>query len=271
MTRIYYVTRAIVIWILSALHFFPVCSALVALGVFLDPRWNDGPQRWFFRNILRVAGVGFEVRYAKGFDRNRTSFFVCNHVNLFDAFVIYSAIPQFVRGLEQESHFKIPAYGWMMKRFGNIPVSTAGGTAAYKQLLKLSKEAIDGGVSLIVFAEGGRTRTGRVGPFKPGVFRMAQQFGCPIVPMSIVGSYEFNRKGSWMIYPSKIVVYMHDTIDTASISKSDVDALAERVNSIVAAPVDAYYANGMKHSASTEEAFSEFASLVARDVSRASK
>jgi 1-acyl-sn-glycerol-3-phosphate acyltransferase len=72
---------------------------------------------------LRLAGVGFEAHYAPGFDRTRTSFFVCNHVNLFDAFVIYSAYPQFVRGLELESHFRIPAYGWMMKRFGNIPVS----------------------------------------------------------------------------------------------------------------------------------------------------
>jgi 1-acyl-sn-glycerol-3-phosphate acyltransferase len=32
-----------------------------------------------------------------------------------------------VRGLELEGHFKIPAYGWMMKRFGNIPVGRGGG------------------------------------------------------------------------------------------------------------------------------------------------
>ncbi len=259
MTRTYYLARTIVIWILSAVHFFPICSALVALGIFIDPRWNDRPQRWFFRNILRVAGVRFEVRFSPGFDRSRTSFFVCNHVNLFDAFVIYSAIPQFVRGLEQESHFKIPAYGWMMKRFGNIPVSLSGGTAAYKQMVKQTRAAIESGVSLIVFAEGGRTRNGRVGPFKPGVFRMAQQFGCPIVPMSIVGSYEFNRKGSWMLYPSRIIVYLHETIDTENLGKTDVDALAEQVHQTVSVPIDAYYANGMRHPKSAAIAFKEFA------------
>lgn len=249
MRKTYHLLRAIIVWTLSAIHFFPICTFLVLLGIFVDPRRNDRPQRWFFRNILRIAAVEFEVRFGPGFDRNRTSFFVCNHVNLFDAFVIYSAIPQFVRGLEQESHFKIPAYGWMMKRFGNIPVSTDGGTVAYKQMLKRTRAAIESGVSLIVFAEGGRTRTGKVGPFKPGVFRMAQQFGCPIVPMSIVGSYEFSRKGSWMIYPSKIVVYLHDTIETKAVAKTDVDALAERINRIVAAPVDAYYTTGMRHAA----------------------
>src|SRR5262249_46264264 len=150
-----------------------ICSLLVLLAVFIDPRKNDRPQRWFFRNILRVAGVGFEVKYAPGFDRTRTSFFVCNHFYLFDAFVIYSAISMFVRGLELESHFKIPAYGWMMKRFGNVPVSVSGGAAEYKQMLKRTKEALDSGISLIVFAEGTRTLDGRVGEFKSGVFRMA--------------------------------------------------------------------------------------------------
>ena len=85
-----------------------VCAFLVLLGIFVDPRKNDWPQRLFFRNILRLAGVKFEVRRAPGFDPARTSIFVCNHVNIFDPFVVYSAIPQFVRGFELESHFKIP-------------------------------------------------------------------------------------------------------------------------------------------------------------------
>jgi 1-acyl-sn-glycerol-3-phosphate acyltransferase len=242
MKQAYLRIRAVVVWILSALHFFPICTVLVLMGIFIDPRRNDRPQRWFFRNILRVAGIDFEVRYAPGFDRQRTSFFVCNHVNLFDAFVIYSAIPQFVRGLELDSHFKIPAYGWMMKRFGNIPVTKEGGPSTNKQMFRRVKQALESGVSLIVFAEGSRTKTGRVGAFKPGVFRMAQAFGTPVVPMSIVGSYEVNRKGSWMIYPGKIVVHIHDTIETAGLGKDDVDELARRVQAIVSAPVDDYYA-----------------------------
>src|SRR3990172_4020935 len=166
MRSLYLVIRSIVLWIVSAIHFFVVCTFLVILGIFVDPRKNDRPQRWFFRNILRLAGVGFEVRYAPGFDRHRTSIFVCNHVNIFDAFVIYSAIPQFVRGLELETHFKVPAYGWMMKRFGNIPVSKGASPSEFKRLLSQAKEALDKGISLIVFAEGTRTFDGRVGPLK---------------------------------------------------------------------------------------------------------
>ncbi|MDX2033092.1 MAG: lysophospholipid acyltransferase family protein [Blastocatellia bacterium] len=239
--KAWYALRTILLWIASIVHFFPLCSLLVLLGSVVDPRKNDGPQRWLFRNILRVARVAFEVKFAPGFDRRRTSFFVCNHVDLWDAFIIYSAIPQFVRGLEHESHFKIPAYGWMMRKFGNVPVPPEGNLSDYKRMMKMTRETLDRGVSLIVFAEGSRTKTGRVGPFNPGVFRMAIQFGYPIAPMSIVGAYEFSRKGDWKLFPSKITVYMHDTIDTAGMNKNDVEPLMNRVHAIVSQPVDEYY------------------------------
>jgi 1-acyl-sn-glycerol-3-phosphate acyltransferase len=239
--KAYYAIRSIVIWILSVAFFFPVCSFLVLLGYFVDPRKNDKPQRWLFRNIMRVAGVDLEVRYAPGFDRQRTSFFVCNHIDIWDAFIIYSAIPQFVRGLEHESHFKVPAYGWMMRRFGNVPVPPEGNLAKYKQMMRLTRETLDKGVSLIVFAEGTRTRDGRVTQFSPGVFRMAIQFGYPIAPMSIVGAYEFSKKGDWKLFPSKIVIHMHDTIETAGLNKNDVEPLMNRAQAIVARPLDEYY------------------------------
>src|SRR5262249_10900877 len=88
--KAYYALRSVVVWLASFAFFFPVCPLLVLLGAFVDPRKNDRPQRWLFRNILRVAGVDFEARYSPGFDRDKVSFFVCNHVDLWDAFIIYS-------------------------------------------------------------------------------------------------------------------------------------------------------------------------------------
>lgn len=238
MRRAYLVARALALWTISWIHFAVVCSLLVILGIFVDPRKNDRSQRVFFRSVLRFAGVKFEVRRSPGFDPARTSIFICNHVNIFDAFVIYSAIPQFVRGFELESHFKYPVYGWMMGRFGNVPVPDRPSREGFEIMMQRAKAALDSGISLIAFAEGGRTRDGHVQPFKKGTFNLAQQFGVPIVPMSIVGSYEFFRTGDWMIYPGKIVVYLHDTIDTTNISRAEVDALRQRVQDIVAAPVE---------------------------------
>jgi 1-acyl-sn-glycerol-3-phosphate acyltransferase len=238
MRKLYLTIRSLILWAVSGVHFGVVCTFLVLLGIFIDPRKNDWPQRVFFRNILRLAGVKFEVRRSPGFDPKRTSIFVCNHVNIFDAFVIYSAIPQFVRGFELESHFRFPIYGWMMGRFGNVPVPDNPSRAGIEIMTERAKAALDSGVSLIAFAEGSRTRDGHVGPFKKGVFNLAQKFGVPIVPMSIVGSYQFFQTGHWMLYPGKITVYLHDTIDTSSTGKDEVESLRRRVEEIVSRPVE---------------------------------
>lgn len=238
MKQMWLQVRSLALWAISGVHFGVVCTFLVFLGLFIDPRKNDWPQRAFFRNILRLAGVRFEVRRSPGFDPKRTSIFISNHVNLFDPFVTYSAIPQFFRGFELESHFRIPVYGWMMGRFGNIPVPDMPSRESLAIMTERSKQALDAGISLIAFAEGSRTRDGHVHLFKKGIFNLAQKFAVPIVPVSIVGSYQFFQTGNWVLYPGKIVVYLHDTIDTCKVERSDVEALRHRVQNIVAGPVE---------------------------------
>jgi 1-acyl-sn-glycerol-3-phosphate acyltransferase len=239
--------RSLMLWAASGVHFAVTATFLIFLGVIIDPRKNDWPQRAFFRNILRLAGVKVEVRRAPGFDPSRTSIFICNHVNIFDPFVIYSAIPQFLRGFELESHFKIPVYGWLMGRFGNIPVPDVPSREGLEIMTKRAKVALDSGISLAAFAEGSRTRDGHVKPFKKGIFNLAQKFGVPIVPVSIVGSYDFFQTGNWMLYPGKITVYVHETIDSSAIAGMSADALRDRVREIVAAPVEEAMKSGPEH------------------------
>jgi 1-acyl-sn-glycerol-3-phosphate acyltransferase len=238
MKKAWLTVRSIVLWTISGIHFAVVCTFLIALAVFVDPRKNDWPQRLFFRNILRLAGARLEVKRAPGFDPARTCIFISNHVNIFDPFVVYSAIPQFLRGFELESHFEIPVYGWMMGRFGNIAVPDAPTRESLEIMTSRAKAALDSHISLIAFAEGSRTRTGHVQAFKKGIFNLAQKFGVPIVPVSIVGSYEFFQTGNWMLYPGKITVYLHDMIDTSKVERGEVDALRQRVQDIVAQPVE---------------------------------
>jgi 1-acyl-sn-glycerol-3-phosphate acyltransferase len=238
MRRAWLAVRSVALWAIAGIHFFVGGSLVFLLGLCLNRRRHDWINRGFFRNILRLAAVEFEVRRSPGFDPQRTSIFICNHVNIFDPFVIYSAIPQFVRGFELESHFKVPVYGWIMGWFGNIAVPDAPTRESLQVMTERAKSALDGHISLIAFAEGSRTRDGHVQEFKKGIFNIAQKCGVPIVPMSIVGSYQFFRTGHWMLHPGKITVYLHDTIDTANISRGEVDALRQRAQEIVAAPVE---------------------------------
>jgi 1-acyl-sn-glycerol-3-phosphate acyltransferase len=232
------IARSTLHWVMSAVYFFPACLFLIVLAIFIDPRKNDGIQRTFCRIIMKLAGAKLVVRRADGFNPQRTCFFLVNHVNLFDPFVLYATIPQFFRGLELESHFRIPVYGWMMKRFGNVPVPVTNSPSDLKRMWRLTRAALNSGVSLAVFPEGQRTLNGRVGPFKDGVFRMALQFGTPIVPVSVVGAFEFNTKTSWLLRPGTITVYLHDAIETKDLRKDDVPALRDRVRAIISRPID---------------------------------
>jgi 1-acyl-sn-glycerol-3-phosphate acyltransferase len=238
MKRAWFVLRSAMLWILSGLHFFLVVPVLIFLGIFLDSRRHDGLQRGLCRRIAFLSGVRVEAIRSGGFDASRTCFFFVNHVNLFDPFMLYCAIPQFVRGWELQSHFKIPAYGWLMKRFGNVPVPDVRRPSDLKRMWRLTQDAVDGGTSLIIFPEAKRTRDGRVNEFQDGGFRVAQQLGIPIVPVSLVGSFQHHRTGHWMLWPAKITVHLHDTIETKGLTKEDVPALRERVREIIAAPVE---------------------------------
>lgn len=238
MKRVMPVVRSAFLWVLSGLHFFIVAPTLVILGIFLDARKHDWLQRSFCRRIAFLSGARVEGVRSPGFDPQRTCFFMVNHVNLFDPFMLYCAIPQFVRGWELESHFKIPAYGWLMKRFGNVPVPDVRRTSDLKRLWRLTQDAIDRGTSLIVFPEAKRTRDGHVDQFEDGGFRVAQQLGIPIIPVSIVGSFQHHRTGHWMLWPATITIHLHDVIETTGLSKKDVPALRDRVRAIISAPIE---------------------------------
>ena len=93
-------------------------------------------------------------------------------------------------------------------------------------------------MSLAVFPEGQRTLDGHLGPFKDGVFRMALQFGTPIVPVSVVGSFRFNKKTSWLLRPGVITVHLHDVIETKDLGKEDVPALRDRIHGIISGPIE---------------------------------
>lgn len=239
MSRAWEVSRSLCLWFLSWLHFLIVVPVLIGLAVILDPRKHDWLQRGLCRRIAFFSGAKVVAIPSHGFDPNRTSFFMVNHVNLLDPFILYCAIPQLVRGWELESHFNIPIYGWLMKRFGNVPVPDVRSAKDLRRLWRMTQDAIQSGTSLIIFPEAKRTRDGHLNEFEDGGFRLAQQLGVPIVPVSLVGSFHHLRTGDWILRPTTIRVYIHDTIETSGLTKDDIPALKARVKHLIEAPVEA--------------------------------
>lgn len=231
--------QSTLLWIASLVNFLASGLLLLLWLAFVRPHRSDLAQRLFCRNILRCAGARLTIHYAPKFDASRTVIIVSNHVNIFDPYVLYSSVPQVFRGVELASHFKIPVYGWIARWHGNIPVPDGRERGALLAMTRRIRRALEGGSSLLVFPEGHRTRSGRVEAFEHGIFRIIAETGYPILPVSIVGSFQHHRTGGWLLRPRTIHVYLHELVESKDLAKTEIDGLRQRVHGTIAAPVRA--------------------------------
>ena len=88
---------------------------------------------------------------------------------------------------------------------------------------------------VMIFPEGTRSRDGRMGPFKPGAFRLAVEAQVPIVPVAVTGSAYGMPKGSPWIRPTLVLIRVLDPIDTKGMTGSDVVKLMETARTRIAA------------------------------------
>ncbi len=226
--------RAAFFWALTWLHFFLACPLLVGAGIIFGHKRVDPILRWFCQNIARCAGARLAVSGLAKLDGLPACFYVVNHVNLFDPFFLCAKLPPVTRGVELESHFKIPVYGWLATRFGNVPVPDVLSPAALKTTYRRAAESLTSGTSLIMFPEGTRTRTGELGPFQEGAFRMARKLKVPLVPVTLKGMFELHPTGTRRLARSTVTVVIHDPIHAADLSPAEFRGLKNRVHEIMA-------------------------------------
>ncbi|MGB5267204.1 MAG: lysophospholipid acyltransferase family protein, partial [Polyangiales bacterium] len=132
--------------------------------------------------------------------------------------------------------------GWFMKARGTIPVpkDRAGALDALRTAVRAE---VDAGHSILGFPEGHRTKTGHVGPFYDGLFRIAIELGVPVVPVAVTGLFDVLHKGSLVIRPgNEVRVYVEGPISTEGLTEDDIARLRDRVRNAIAGRVDAHLA-----------------------------
>lgn len=225
------------LWIVSWIHFVIAIPVALVAGAVLGRKRIEKLLLVVSRNVVRCAGARTEARMPPGYDPSRPCIYVSNHVNVFDPFVIHSVIPGPMRGLELESHFKIPFYGWLMNWLGNVPVPEERSAAGLKRTYRIARASLEDGYHIVGFPEGTRTRDGSLGPFEDGVFRMARVLGASIVPISIVGAYRWHPTGTWRLRPGRIVIVVHERIEMAGVERTAIKEMSERVRKIIEGPL----------------------------------
>jgi 1-acyl-sn-glycerol-3-phosphate acyltransferase len=180
---------------------------------------------------LRFTLSKVTVIHDPAYDPTRTSVFCQNHVNLMDAHAACAAIPGPFCGLMNAWQFYIPFYGWIMSLAEGIAVRS--GASRYRGIAAQARDRAARGISILVFPEAHRTRDGKVHTFKRGVFLMAREAGLPVVPLATRGMYELNRKGTWLLRPSDIQIYVGPQIETAGLSDAEMRGVIARTEQIV--------------------------------------
>jgi 1-acyl-sn-glycerol-3-phosphate acyltransferase len=219
----------------------PMMLSMMAAGALLGHDRIDRLNRLYCRGQVALTGASWRAVVHPDVDPDQPYMFAQNHVNLLDHVSMYPATPHFKQGMELESHFSIPVYGWFMRARGTIPVRRGRGDAERAFLRDGMRATVEKGHSILAFPEGTRTLDGRVGRFRRGLFYLARDLELPVVPTAVTGMHEVLRKGSRVMRPGRVVtVYCDAPIATRGLSDAEIDALADRVHGVVAARVDAH-------------------------------
>jgi 1-acyl-sn-glycerol-3-phosphate acyltransferase len=233
---------SVALWTAGLAWLVPMMGTMSALSLVMPPDRIEGLSRLYCRGQVALTGARWRAEVDPAIDPAKPYLFASNHVNLLDHATMYPATPHFKQGLELESHFRIPVYGWFMRMRGTIPVRRVADRLAHEELRQHIAAEVGRGHSILAFPEGTRTRDGRVGRFRKGIFRIARDLSLPVVPVAVTGMFEILRAGSALFRPGRqVVVWCGAPIPTEGVPDGDLADLAERVRAPIAMRVDAHW------------------------------
>jgi 1-acyl-sn-glycerol-3-phosphate acyltransferase len=202
--------------------------------------WLSGSADFMFemamkalRLGLRIVGVRVRVEGTENIPA-RPCVFVSNHVSNLDPPALVPYIPRRVAILAKKEVFRTPILSIGLRQTGIIPVDR-GDTEAAAASVDIAIQAMREGRSFLVFAEGTRSRDGRLKRFKNGTFVMAIRAGAAVVPVSLIGTQRLMRKGEWFIRPGEVTARFGPCVDAAQFSVAKREELRDRVHDLVAA------------------------------------
>lgn len=194
--------------------------------------WGYYPAMIWGRCMAWLSLVRVQVRGRENVERGRSYVFVANHQSAYDIFSVYGWLGHNFKWMMKKSLENIPMVGFACRKAGHIFVDKSSPRAIHETMVKAEKQ-LAGGMSVVVFPEGSRTRNGELGRFKRGAFMLAEEFNLPVVPITIDGAYEVMPITSKVPRPGKIVVTIHKPIE-APADGHDIAALMQQSRDVIA-------------------------------------
>ncbi len=184
------------------------------VGILAWPFRRDGEvgflvTRVWARAILGAAGVRVVLEQVADLP-DRPVVFVSNHVSAIDIPILFAALPRSFRIVYKSSLVYVPVMGLFLAAARNVAIDRSRAFSA-KRSLAAAARRIRNGVSVALFPEGTRSGDAPMGSFKRGSFKLAQEAGAPVVPVSLIGLRKVvsgNR-----ITPGTVHMKIHEALD----------------------------------------------------------
>ncbi len=240
--------------LLRTISFFKLVFIIISILIMtvlgeialLIAKGERGSKNYFFfarlcsKWILKVCLIKVDVQGLDNVKNLKGVIYTPNHMSHFDILILMANLPNQFRFVFKKELAKVPIFGWVLNKSGNILVDREKmGPSTIKSI----KAEIKKGNSIIMFPGGTRSKTGNLNEeFKDGPFVMAYALKTKIVPVTINGSFFIHNKVNPKIFNSgQVELIIHEPLDdfvkSAKLSREDrkieIPKMSKKVRDII--------------------------------------
>lgn len=171
-------------------------------------------HRWCARHIL-----GIRTRI-EGHAPQGPVLVAVKHQSMYETLEIVLMLHEPAMVLKREL-IRIPLWGWVVRRYGVIPVDRSAGASALRGMMRAGEEAIAEGRPIVIYPEGTRVAVGETPPLQPGFAGLYRALGLPVVPVA-VDSGRLSPRNSF-VKRSGIVTFRFGETIPAGLKRAEIE------------------------------------------------
>ncbi len=211
-------------------------SICVVIGFIFSQDAADILAVTWSRLSCAIGPVRVRIHGKKNYSRFRSYVVVANHQSMIDIPALHGFIGLKIKWVMKQELREIPVFGAACNQLGCIFVDRSNHEASLLSIEEAKKKLSERS-SVLFFAEGTRSRDGRVMPFKKGAFMFAMETGIPILPVTIKNSLSLLPSDSVDLTPGTVDIIVHRPIHVSPYHEENIDQMIEQTRRIIASVI----------------------------------
>ena len=168
---------------------------------------------WSTLYVRCLPGVRIVVAGREKIPPGVTAVYVANHQSLTDIMAL-GVLKLPFKWVSKKEVFRLPFIGWNGTLNQYVAVDR-GNLRSVRQTMAECRGWLERGVSLMMFPEGTRSKTGEMQEFHAGSFKLAAECNCPVIPVVVDGTFPIYRGWRVTAFPGTITIRVLDPVTAA--------------------------------------------------------